>query len=649
MKKKDRIRKILQVLIDTNEYVTAKKLAEITNTSTRTVYSDLYSSEFLSLLFGAVLEKKPNAGICLIANEKQRNKIIYELNEDNNDMNSYDIDDIQSIIIHLLKNAQPIKSEELANYIYKSKNSLQTILKRMESILEPYHCSLVRKPNYGIEIIGTELDLRNLYFQICLELYQNQSFDPIFPRIPIHIEYALVKNFPIHSIREIIRIVNLSQVNLNTTYTNHDFGYLVLKLCILVDRNKIGKMLRQHKQIAENIQEFFVATIMRIEIEKTFHIQLEQQEVALITSYILSTRKTVNIDSSQYTMNESVIDKFVEYISERLDYDFTKDEELKLNLINHLRPAIRRMRFGLSSENPLVNKIKYEYTEVYVAVMTTIEEIEKQENIFFDANELGFICLHIVAALNRKQNKKNIKTLLLCNEGLTIEEYIRSKIENRFSELFIKDIVVYNGKETLIFDNYDLVLNATEQEITFDETISISTMVDENDISSIRHWIFERELHKTMRLRNRIKDHLLLFNDSFDNKEELLKYYSSYLETKQYVTSSFYESVIEREAKANTYIGRGAAVPHGSKESVLNSVIVIIHLDAPINWNGQNVDLVFLTAINDNKKDNSSYFFRRIFQIVSDEKSLIQLKQAHRISDVEHLFFQIENKEEKPK
>ena len=64
--------------------------------------------------------------------------------------------------------------------------------------------------------------------------------------------------------------------------------------------------------------------------------------------------------------------------------------------------------------------------------MTTIDKIEEREHIYFDANELGFICLHIVGALNRSRNIRSIRCLLICDAGITFDPILKAWLKHPF-------------------------------------------------------------------------------------------------------------------------------------------------------------------------------------------------------------------------
>ncbi len=638
--KENRALCLLQYLLEQNDYISTGKIASHLNISARTVYNDINSTAFKKLLYGAYVEKKTKTGIKLIANDVQLKKIRRTLDQYKFQSNSFfSDDDTNNILFLLLSSPNPITLDFVAKHLYKSKANLSVELDKVSKWLSPYGIVLEKKQNNGLFLAGEETDIRNAFKDLCFN-FKNISTSNTFPRLSSGLESTLEKIFSLEVLKEVVNIVNMSEVNLNGSYTDYDYENLVTKFCVLIFRNRMEKTVKSQHRFTNDIREFLVAQLIKVQIDYCFHLDLSEDEISEITYYILSTRRQEYVSNLQESMIKKVIDKFTSLLSVSLNIDLNNDEELKKSLFNHLTPAIRRMRYGIKIENPLLTQIKYEYTNVYIAVMTSIEEIEKTEKVYFDANELGYICLHIVAAINRTNKKRHISTCLICEGGLTIATFLKSKIERQFSEIAITEVVSltkFNGME---LKDFSLFLNATRTPLGLTENvITITLMLDDNDQDAIRSWIIKREYQKIIDNNHHIKNNILFFKDSIENKNDLIKKYCRLLEIDGNVTADFLPSVLEREKRASTSLGRGIAVPHGSGSFVKNSAILVIRLEKPIAWDEQLVDLVFLIAINFSESNNYYFFFEKLFKIVSNDSLIKKLKQASNTDEMESLLF----------
>ncbi len=635
---------ILKELVSTNNYITASHLAEACKASVRTIHSDINSRDFITLLSGASIERKQNVGIRLTADKGQKDHIYSILNSPADTNNKNDINDINYVMLKLLTSKNPLNMHDFSRDIYKSKSSIIPIIDEIEAYFNRHNCNLIRKPNLGIYLEGPEDNIRSMFYKIIMELpVRNIPKNDLDGRMPddlcakMHIAFS--KDF----IKKIISIVKTSEVNLSTHYCDYDFWAVVLKSSIIVKRNQIHKHIHYKEDFDKSIQEYYVASIMKLHIEKDFHITLSEQEIYSLEKVIISTRKQINQLQIQKKFDEGVLEKFINLLSTHFNVDLNADEELKINLSNHLRPAIRRMKYGISSENPLLDSIKAKYTDIYIAVMTNIDKIEESENIFFDSNELGFICLHVVCALNRSKRIRSVKAILLCDEGLTFETLIKSSVESLFNEIDICETYRYSDFSSLDFNEYDLVLNATNNPMSHKNIINIDLMFSENYSTQVRHWLFAREIEAAIPLKDDFQDYLVYFNDNSASQMELISKYCSYLKEVGYVTSDYEQSVIDRINFSSTAIQRGVAVCHGAKRYVNKSVILIIRLENPIPWDDQLVDLIFFTAISDDINKNYSKIFRKILHIVSDDQLTYALKNCNNTEDIETLLFNLNN------
>ena len=640
MKKTQRWMELLNILVEEQNFQTVAELAEQVAVSSRTIHSDLQDTSFLQLLHGAELIKKPNIGIRLHCTQKQREAIYRQLQK-NRFETSVPLEkgnDLHTVLHMLLTYRDAIRMEDLADVLYRSKSSLTTVLEEAERLAENYDCRLRKRSNYGLSLEGHEEDIRNLFYRFVdtlpMQGYQHNDLDV---RLPDALYEKMKMVFDVQMIRMIIPIVKSSEINLNTHYCDYDFGMLILKCCILLTRCQIDRSVQKQTTISTDLQEYYVATIMKLKMEQTFHVSLPEEEIYYLERVILSTRKQQNQEQFQ-ELDSAMLDRFIYLVSERLNVDLSEDKQLKQNLCNHMKPAIRRMKYGISSENPLLEAIKTKYTEVYVAIMTTIDKIEEREHIYFDANELGFICLHIVGALNRSRNIRSIRCLLICDAGITFESYIKSMVETSFREIEIVNIIGSDEMKKETGHQHDLILNATTNRLHASNIINIDHLFTEASCSQIRHWIFAREIKHTLELRTKFDSYLSYFQDSCENRRSLIHKYCTY------VTEAFEASVYDRIQYSSTAIGRGVAVPHGTKKAVKNSVILIIKLDHTITWDDQLVDLVFFAAIGEDISTEYSKIFRRIVRIVSDDEQTHMLKSCNSLEEIRKYLFDTEQK-----
>lgn len=635
---------ILEILIQSTDYITVRYLANKLNVSKKTVYNYLDSPEIKNLLKGCFIEKKQNRGVKLIGSDKAILEVKRNLELSKVNKKIFSNDSMYYILRGLFNNKSPYTMKTFSEELHKSITSISSDINKISLYLEKMDINLIKKENSGITICGEESNIREAFKALCLN---NDIFlEKDIKRMPnacdtrlTDVMYSRIQNIFIElDIDSIIRCINLSESVLNNKFTENDFYTLLIKLCILISRIKIDKNIINNNTYLKNINEFLAAEIISINLEKSFKLKISTDELYEITTYILSCRNQSNNKNNDLKLKNTLfVEKFIMSISNCLGIKLYDDKELFKNLSLHLEPAIRRMKFGLKSDNPLLERIKYEYTGIYSAVLTSIDELEKECGISFDTNEIGYICLHIVIAVNRIHQGRYIKTCLICDGGITISKYLESVIQKEIKEIEIDKIITSSCIYEEIFEDFDLILNATNA-ITNngDKSIKINDFIEVIEIDIIKDWILN--LFNKYKGIDFLKENVFIFKEDMQTRDEVLKKYGKHLENINYVKSGYTKSLLEREENTPTSVGRSVAVPHGCKELVVTQSLIIVKLLNPIVWGDQEVNLVMLLSVNFDDDQHTKYFFKRLYEIISNEYLLNKLKEVENLNELETLF-----------
>lgn len=628
-----RLYEMIKILLEQNDFITIKNLSKMLGVSPRTIQNDLSSQDFLDIITPATLIKKPNKGILIELDFQTKLSILSKLKKSTH-LNDEKESDFCKIILRLLSEKDEISNEDFCQKLYISNSTFYTLLQKVENFTKQYNCQISHKKRKGYSLLGEENQIRKLFFDFVMTFIKDDTPSP-YQRMSSKTFSILNIFFYDYEIKKLIDTINIIENIMNTNYVDEDYNRLIIQLYIQIIRLKMNNhILKSTDQKVASTQEYYYATLMKTYLEKEMYIVFSDIETEYMTLLLIGTRKQKNISFPQQNME--VLEKFINLLSIRLNIELSNDFELKQNLINHLKPAIYRMKYGMISENPLLEQIRLNYTDIYMAVITTIEDLEYMENIFFDSNEIGYICLHIIAAINRPTNKKKIRTALICNEGLSIEIFLKNVIESYFNEIIINDIFRENTIKNLDDSLYDLILNTTSHHIDSQHVLKISTNFTQKDHSIIRHFLMYY-CHDIVSVENLYQNYLLFFKDSLSSSEDLLKKYCQFLLEKNYTKEGFYESVIQRMQTSSTYIARGIALPHGAKNKVITSIILMINLEHSIKWDNEDTDFVILVAANDANAKNYSYLFRKIMKIASIDEYSQNLKKCQNIEELKLL------------
>src|SRR5512146_2555203 len=110
------------------------------------------------------------------------------------------------------------------------------------------------------------------------------------------------------------------------------------------------------------------------------------------------------------------------------------------------------------------------------------------------------------------------------------------------------------------------------------------------------------------------------------NKTEAIRQAGSLLVNSQYMQPGYVDSMLAREKVANTYLGKGIAIPHGlpkNRELILRTGISVTQIPDGVTWNpGETVYLVVGIAA---RSDEHIGILANLTNVLDDEPTIRKL------------------------
>ena len=168
---------LIETLLRHPEGLTADGLAERLGVSARTVHRDLRpASEFLES-HGLALVRRSGLGLKVQGPELAWEHALEALGE--SQAPSYTPEERRSsLLVALLGSDEPIKLRALASRLKVAVGTVGRDLDEVEEWLEDFGLSLLRRPGYGLEILGPESGVRRAMSQLILGNLDESSLLP---------------------------------------------------------------------------------------------------------------------------------------------------------------------------------------------------------------------------------------------------------------------------------------------------------------------------------------------------------------------------------------------------------------------------------------------------------------------------------------
>lgn len=628
--------KILECLLE-NELVTTKVISEsvkISEKTTRTKISEI--NEYLINNDLGMILKKPRIGNWLEADDNQRSRIRQLIYNNEELLTIQDGDErVYDVLSYIFKNRKKeiITTTKLANHLYLSTPTVLKVLKDCEKYLNEYNVQLKNTRNDGIIIIFNESNYRNVLKKVIMRNPQAKL-----------IEKNIMDILPGIQIDAVKRIMLDVENEWKFEFSDESFYEILVYYCMAIHRCNKGtfKIDTKDFSVIEQYQEYTFAKAIFEKIEKEFNLKFSHLEIHFLVIQILCSRflgEEVDFENKEIVKRYDA--KLIDFTSELIDMasrilevDLTQDVTLRNSLLNHLRSTIFRMEYGKATSNSLIYFIKNEYKHLFRKMWSTSVLFEKYFNFKITEDELGFICLYIQAALERK--KQEYKLLIISNQSNSTSQFMIQKIQKMYPEIMEVKVTGAHDFDITRYDDYSIILSMVElqksdrrvlyvPELINDEWIhTLSRKInelslvldgDKNNFDPVCHMLFDPEL--------------IFLNLKCDDKEELLKIMSKRMASKGFVSEEFFRSVIEREDVTTTEIGNGIALPHGSQFYVNEPKVAIAILDKAIVWDREEVDVVFLLAMRMVEQEESKQaqtFYRQYVSLVETNEKIQKLK-----------------------
>lgn len=584
-------------LIDQRHSVSMDTLVEKLEVSFKTVKNDI--KELNSLLKGtALIDNKQGQYKIYVFNNAEFEQIKNSIYNQKEFLNSPQRR-MAFIISKLMNTNEPCLTDELAYEMHVGRTTIIGDLKKMRDILADYNLSIVGKTNNGIELKGTELDLRFFVLENIYEIiYEERILD-----------------------EDIINLIKSTSDQYQFDRTT--FDSFLKSLTVTLDRLLNGYAIDTIKnEYAEILRgwEFTLVNNISDEIEKRLNISIPIKERIFLTLPIVGMRTPTNTEViSQHVKITEEVAYLVDQIIERIKYEMGLDiklEDILEDFIYHMAFLVNRLKYGVNIYNPMVNDIKEKYKVAYKMAELARDVIEKNLNVKMKQDEVGFIAAYFGVFISERQGEKSkvYKVAVICGTGRVTARLVASQLKSIFDANTVIDL--YSDSEVTgnLLDKYNLVLSTVQINFNTSTTvIYLEKIFDEEilkkRIKSIKY------LDKLEMPSLRGMDSLLLSildEQTFfvlDNKlsyKENLNYMIDTLHLKGYVDDGFKERIRKREEKSTMDFNEVMTFPHAINYK--NNQIVIslgVYPEEGESEINQKIKIVFLVGLPKETNDDT--------------------------------------------
>jgi mannitol operon transcriptional antiterminator len=410
---------------------------------------------------------------------------------------------------------ETLKLSYFSKVLDVSEASISSDLNHVEEYLQKFNLSLERKQGYGVEVLGRERDKRRALVDIIYEMLDGKQLrDAVQKQIGMgeknvkitnRIRISLLNMIDYETITVIEKAIRLSEKEMGYKLSESSYIALAVHLALACKRIMKNEMIEMRPVILEELKindEYLVANNLITFLRKELNLVIPDDEIGYVTLHLKGARyKSGLFDSNIIKFNEtvisnyeltSVINKIIKYASEKTGYNLKQVDSLLVGLVDHLRPAIARVQLSLDIRNPLLDKIKTDYKEIFEVSKEASKEITKQFGIELPESEIGYIAIHIGSAIEQIKYSKDTShytynVVVTCISGIGTSKMLAERLKKEFSNVKIVEVfsTTYVKDDWLINNEIDLILTTVYFDNEIVPVLMVNPLLPPKDVKKV--------------------------------------------------------------------------------------------------------------------------------------------------------------------
>ncbi|MGT2906603.1 BglG family transcription antiterminator [Streptococcus dentiloxodontae] len=479
IRQKQKIEKLLSILKEHTDFVTAKELSDYLQVSEKTIYRLIQETNDVYFPNKIVTTKK-GSGL------KLNRKVLPE--QQIREEETYTPASRQARILERLLLIAPKKLliYDLSQEFYVSDSVVFKDKQEIQKLIDTYGLKIATRSG-AIFIEGNEENIRRAIADL-IPAFDIIDIDNL--ALSIHsdkINYQIAKFVQ----KEISLMEQHLDAKLPYPYNVNIFSHLY----IMIERIKKGSRNPSYFMSIRNERNFDKALLTESQrvirdISDYLGQKINTIEINYLYQYLYSSRFQLSFQQQKIRFSKRVIDITTFYFKQM---DMMKTKKINkqspvfIDLANHISPLLRRLDNKIRIKNNMLSEIKDNYGRIFQETKQVSQKMSQRYGFpTVNEDEIGFLTLYF--ARFQEMEIRPIRTLIMCSSGIGTSELLKSKIEKLFPDIEIVNVISYQDAAS-VEKNYpiiDLLVTTVDlnTENRFNKVL-ISAMMNKEDQSKI--------------------------------------------------------------------------------------------------------------------------------------------------------------------
>lgn len=627
--------KLARLLIEHDEFLPASFCSKKLSVSTKTVFQDLETLRLFIQPYSVEIERLPSLGIHLSGEHSAKSNFLKELESELSQDQLSPVNRRVKIIQSVFFEEDNPTLESLAEQYLVSKTSLYNDLKIINEIIVSTGIEIISN-NDGLTSQGAENEIQLAVKQLV------KHFSNLIEEKSVNAKFYHF--FEKQLVDIVSKILHKNFRELTENVSDYYMESLLTTLLVQCRRIQMGYHVEGEDDYLFSsiryMETFVVANDMSERLAQETVLNFSEADKDYLSRQLFAHRVTTEVKASDEKYVDLVY-RLISRMSKIVKIDLNQDEHLFNSLLYHIPAMILRLKRGIHIENPLLENIRDQYSELFSIVWYALVIVEQQYNVILNDDEISFILIHFQIALDRQSKANNI--VIVCQYGMSSAQFIYSKVRKfipAHDNVEISTLERFNKSDK---ENIDLIISSIDIPQSKTPFVKVTPLVSNQDYIKImeaytKYLIqgapfglfdsLDRNFEVDV-LSKYVNLKLISLQNLFSDKADCLNSMIDELEKRKLVLPTFRKSVFEREDIGNTNLDSGVALPHADPTTILKSHIYIVSLKKSINWGDRTVKLIIMVNLSEEDLQEIREVVEELYQFIDEKKKVDALVKVN--------------------
>jgi len=476
-----------RLLLADHKPATLDAIAAQLKLTTRIVRYNLPPVEGYLRSAGLDVVRRRGVGIWVSGDEEQRRRTLTDLDPGTAPRVLAGEDrKLRALVTLLDTSPDPVELGDLEVELGASRPTVRRDVRAIEAWLDDHHLHLKRLPGVGVVVRGTEIEIRKGLLALVLESMPTELLAAAMRHAVGDGADGTIEDFV-----GALHLPTYRRILAELLQDRDDDGPMAMveTLFVAIVARRVGRgrhAVFQSGQLRSLIDHPVAdaATRLAAAVGRAADLALTDADVASITEFILGFDELVAASAPTESDDGTLIDRLVALAAERLHPSLAEDEQLRRNLVEHLRRLRVRLRYGLPIANPLDHEIRERYPDVHAVASEIVLALGPMGEGAVPPEEVGFLTMYLAGSLERHRLRQKIRVTVVCPAGMATAWILVSRLAAEFPHIEVTRVVSKSAFEQKVdADTADVVVSTVPlDELSTVQTVVVSPLLRDRDV-----------------------------------------------------------------------------------------------------------------------------------------------------------------------